>query len=220
MGTLVGFLRLALCNLKCAWCDTKYTWNFGDGVEEKNGAKTVRIADEIHETDVDKVVDAVLTLGITRLVVSGGEPLLQRKELADMVQRAKSRGLTWCEIETNGTLKPEELAGVIDQFNVSPKLATSGNPMGRYNPDALRALNDTDKAIFKFVYTGPEDLPEIRKVIDECSIPNYRVWLMAEGKTKPEQEAHEQGAADAAISNKFNFSPRLHVKLWGSKRGV
>src|SRR5437867_4839968 len=88
------------------------------------------------------------------------------------------------EVETAGTIAPALDAGLVDRWNVSPKLASSGNPLERrYKPDVLRAFDATGRAVFKFVVTAPGDLDEIAGIVSECALSN--VWVMPEG-TDPE----------------------------------
>ena len=67
------FLRTAQCNLKCTWCDTKYTWDW----------KNYDFSKEVKEMTIDEVKDAITELEIKHLVITGGEPLLQQDDLAD-----------------------------------------------------------------------------------------------------------------------------------------
>ncbi|MES4793247.1 MAG: pyrroloquinoline quinone biosynthesis protein PqqE, partial [Chloroflexota bacterium] len=89
------------------------------------------------------------------------------------------------EVETNGTVAPGPMAGLIDQFNVSPKLAHSGNVgLRRLVPEALRALVATGRAWFKFVVAEPGDLAEVREICALTGVEPGRVVLMPEGTTE------------------------------------
>lgn len=229
MGRNVTFLRLSVCNLHCRWCDTWYTWNFGkgDGVEERFGSKTVKMADEVHEMSVQEVADKLRSLEPRRVVISGGEPMIQQKLLADLIYKLKC-GEDWeFEIETNGTIPiiPEPgkhtVLGLLDQINCSPKLASSGNPVQmRFKPKVLKEYLATNKAFFKFVIVETRDLEEVRMIVREVGIPPDRVYLMPQGKTKAEQEQFQGAVAALAQQEGFNFSPRLHILVYDSKRGV
>ena len=133
MGRQAVFLRLALCNLKCSWCDTKYTWDWkGEfGVAYKR-------ADEIHLLDIKRVLDGLYDhlpedyLVKPLLVVSGGEPMLQSKGLLELIELLPNRFVGDVEIETNGTIEPfDSSLGAYVTFNVSPKLGNSGNPVAQ-----------------------------------------------------------------------------------------
>lgn len=230
MGQPVKFLRTAVCNLQCIWCDTWYTWNFGkgDGVEERFGSKTVKREDELHKMSIPLVAEMLNNIACPRLVISGGEPMLQQEALLQVILACTSADipnpLTWIEIETNGTqlLKQIDqrgytLADYIHQINCSPKLENSGNPKeARYKPEVLKQYQATGKAEFKFVVQSDGDLIEIEQIVAECGLKN--VWLMPQGKTKEEQSERARQVAELAANKGWNFSPRLHIELWGSKR--
>lgn len=236
IGRSVTFLRLSVCNLHCVWCDTYYTWNFGKGDGEKRwGLPTVKMADEIKEMEVDEVVAKLRSLKPRRVVISGGEPMLQQKALCELMYKLKRMdrpgGLheDWeFEIETNGTVPFDQqgyegytMWSLLDQINCSPKLESSGNAKEiRFRPDVLREYNSTMMAYFKFVVCKEEDLAEIAEIIEESGIHKDRVYLMPQGKTKAEQEAFQLQVQEYAQQKGYNFSPRLHVLLWDSKRGV
>lgn len=226
-GTSVGmpctFLRLSVCNLHCKWCDTWYAWNFGkgDGIEERHGAKTVKMKDESHEQTIKQVGDKLIELKTKNLVITGGEPLLQQKELDELFIYLMAAGKLpeVIEIETNGTVALEpEIVPWITQINCSPKLENSGNDKtARYRPEVLKQYQKITRAFFKFVATNELDLLEIDGIIKECDLLN--VILMAEGKTKDEQEQNQQKIAHLARTRGWNFSPRLHILLYDTQRG-
>ncbi len=212
-GRKVMFLRLSLCNLSCSWCDSKYTWDW------KNFDKTK----EVHEKTVKEIVEelTLLSKGVRSLVVSGGEPLIQQKKLIPLFQRLKDE-FWWIEIETNGTLVPEpEVFRLLDQINCSPKLSNSGDSRDRRVKDAsLRALVAHPKTFFKFVIGSQEDVGELWEYVSNYSIDPSRVYLMPLGKTPEELQLTTALVKKMAEDNGFIYSSRLHIELWGMKRGV
>ena len=209
-GTPTGFLRLATCNLKCSWCDTKYTWDWS---QYDYSQEVATLATE----DVRRRIDA---LGTNRLVITGGEPLMQQRALAPLASGLKSGGYS-CEIETNGTLAPSaDMVSAIDQWNVSPKLANSHNAIERRHiPNALQVFRNLDNAYFKFVVVEPEDLAELDDLIERYSIPKHRVLLMPEGTTPETLDRRSSWLAEACTDRGYRFTTRLHILLWGDKRG-
>ena len=146
------FVRLAECNLRCGWCDTKYTWDWANH-DKKSG--TV-------ELSLDDVAARTLSAsgeGVRNAVFTGGEPLLQQDELVLLAERLRERGFR-VEVETNGTVLPTEaMAAVVDQWNVSPKLASSGNAeRARHRPSVLEWFAARPNAQFKFVMTSDDDV--------------------------------------------------------------
>lgn len=224
LGRPVVFARLSGCNLQCSWCDTPYTWAFTEGLAEKHDeGKVYDRSQEQIKISVGEAIDQVSTLKIPRLVITGGEPMTQQKGLTELANGLKANNEDyWVEVETNGTIVPkQETIDAVDQFNVSPKLANSGNELAKRRKDrAMEAYVASGKADFKFVVFGDEDLPEILEMVEQYSIPPEKVFLMPEGRTEEEVERHQKELVDLAIKNNFNVTTRLHVLIWGAKRGV
>lgn len=213
-GRRAVFVRLGRCNLDCSWCDTPFTWDW-DRFDP---------AVELESTTVELVVTQVVSLladqpGI--VVITGGEPLLQRAGLSRLLAMLADAGIEWIEIETNGTQVPLSSARERAHFNVSPKLNNSGvDPGRRYNPEALDVLNRQLHATFKFVVTCPEDLVEVQALVDAHQIAPERVWIMPEARTAALLEGKRASSlAEAAVARGWNVSSRLQVVLWGDERG-
>lgn len=206
-GRRAGFVRLGRCNLACRWCDTPYTWDW----------QRFDPAVELSERFVDDVAAEVTAMSVPLVVITGGEPLIQQHGLAELLDRLTPQHDI--EIETAGTIAPE--AAVVEcttRFNVSPKLASSGNPAGRrYHPDVLRAFEATGKAIFKFVVTDSSDLDEIATIVEEGGLTD--IWLMPEGTDAAAITAGMRALAEPVLERGWNLSGRLHVLLWGDQRG-
>jgi 7-carboxy-7-deazaguanine synthase len=207
-GRRCGFVRLGRCNQACHWCDEPQTWAW-DRFDR---------AAELHEMSVDDVVAAVDAMDVDMVVVTGGEPLLQQGEVEALLRALKARGMR-IEIETAGTIAPAMAAGLVDQWNVSPKLANSGNPLEqRYKPDVLRAFEVTGHAAFKFVVCEPVDLDEVGAIVQECSLTN--IWIMPEGTDTQTLLRRSTVLANDVVKRGWNLSTRLHILLWGDRRGV
>ncbi len=203
------FLRTAQCNLKCTWCDTKYTWDW----------KNYDFQKEVKEMTIDEVKDAILDLEIKHLVITGGEPLLQQDDLADLLSFLKPD--FYVEVETNCTILPNKmLTDLIDQWNVSPKTKNSGNPLELCeNNECYYFFANQENCFFKYVVENESDIPEIKKFVTKYNIPENRVQLMTQASTKEEISMKEKSISELAKLHNFSFSPRLHVALWGSQRG-
>ena len=203
------FLRTAQCNLKCTWCDTKYTWDW----------KNYDYAKEVNEMTIEEIKEQILDLEIKHLVITGGEPLLQQDDLADLLSFLKPD--FYVEIETNCTILPNKmLTDLVDQWNVSPKTENSGNPLELYeNDECYYFFANQENCFFKYVVENESDIPEIKKFVTKYNIPENRVQLMTQASTKEEISMKEKSISELAKLHNFSFSPRLHVAMWGSQRG-
>jgi len=158
------------------------------------------------------------------VVLTGGEPMLQQDAINWLALRYVELGHC-VEIETAGTIAPDELMewplGV--RFNVSPKLASSGNELERrYRPEVLRSLCQRGTTNFKFVVSRDNvlsDLAEIEEITQDCGLPSERVWIMPEGTGPQDQLEGMRQLERMIINQEWNLSVRLHVLIWGNERG-
>ena len=219
MGMPVAFMRLSRCNLACVWCDTAYTWHFqGDERPHRGGVEYDRKANQLSLPE-DEVAARIMALGQSRLVITGGEPLLQAPALARLLELLPDVSV---EIETNGTTKaPAPLDIRIDQFNVSPKLAHSGNPAElALLPERLDAYATDPRAWFKFVIAKPADVDEVLALRDRYRFRPGHVFLMAEGTDSETLREREKWLAPLCVRHGFRLSDRLHIHLFGDTRAT
>lgn len=223
IGKPVAFVRLSRCNLACTWCDTAYTWHFAskygdDDRPHRDGVTFDRKANQV-ALDVSDVAERIAALGQNRLVITGGEPLLQGPALADLAETLPSMAI---EIETNGTTPvPVRLDIQVDQFNVSPKLAHSGNaPRLALIEERLAFYAADDRAFFKFVIASPDDLAEVLTLQRRFAIPPKRLYLMPEGTDSAALQARSKWLVPLCMEHGFGFSDRQHIHLFGDTRGT
>lgn len=216
IGQRCAFVRLGGCNLSCRWCDTPYTWDW-TGLGDSGIAYNPR--DELSAMRPDAVLEKLLDCDVPLIVISGGEPLSQQKRLLPLVERLLNAGRR-VEIETNGTVVPDaelRLPGV--RFNVSPKLAHSGDPESRrLVPEALQALGQVPGTAFKFVCKTADDLDEVASIVDRWG--TSPVWIMPEGQTAGRVRGNLAALGDAVVARGWNLTTRLHIDVWGDRRGV
>ena len=219
MGKPCAFVRLSRCNLACRWCDTPYTWHFdGDDRPHRGEVTYERSANQITLAE-DEVAQRIAALGQPRLVVTGGEPLLQAPALARMLALLPDMTI---EVETNGTVAPPPaLDALVDQYNVSPKLAHSGNPAAlALLPERLAAWAAEPRAFLKFVVADPADVEEVLDLASRFAIPRARIYLMAEGTDPATLAARERWLAQLCLGHNLTLSKRLHIELYGDTRGT
>ncbi len=219
IGRPVAFVRLSRCNLACTWCDTAYTWRFeGDNRPHRDGLSFERKANQVMLEEAE-VAARIMALGQDRLVITGGEPLLQGAALARMV--ALLDGMT-VEIETNGTVAPHPaLDALVSQYNVSPKLSHSGNPIDSAQiPERLTEWIQKPQAWFKFVVATPADVDEVIALIETHGLPRERVFVMPEGTDSTTLRSRERWLAPLALQHGLRLSDRMHIHLYGDTRGT
>jgi 7-carboxy-7-deazaguanine synthase len=200
-GAPATFVRLQGCSVGCAWCDTRYSWDPDGG----------------RAWDLDALVAETLGPGCPRVVVTGGEPL-ESAIFAPLVQALIARGLA-VEVETSGVLEPPPDLDAV-QWNVSVKLASSEVAEGRrVNPAAIRAFLARD-AWWKFVVAGPGDVAEVLRLAERFALPRGRVLLQPQAIRAQELTERSAWLVEVCKRYGFRFSPRLHIWLWGPRRGV
>lgn len=200
-GVPAHFLRLQGCDVGCLWCDSKYTWDPAGG----------------RESTFDALAAEAFALGDAGLVViTGGEPL-EHAGLPEFLDAACAR---WqrVEVETSGLLPPpRSLANLF--YNVSPKLPAATTRWSE-TWTHVRAWAAEPRATFKIVTGAPPDPDDAVRLIAEHSLPRERVALMPEGLTDAVLRERAVALAEVCKRENLRMSPRLHVWLWGAKRGV
>ena len=227
-GRPAVFVRLSLCNLHCRWCDTDYTWNwegtpFTHDRDREPGYTKYKQDEQMVAMAPDEVARIVARWPTRRVVLTGGEPLLQQHGLRALAAELSAGYPSYFfEVETNGTLMPEAaLDSFIGQYNVSPKLENSGNREAlRIRPRVLEWFTASGKAWFKFVVSSIGDAAEIRNIIERAGIPGERVLLMPEGRTPEAVTAHRDLVVNLCLEHGYTFTDRLHLRLFGARRGT
>ena len=211
VGQPATFLRLAGCNLACEWCDTPFSWDWS---RYTNSA--------VEHVEAAELAQRLLSLTPEKtslLVVTGGEPMLQRQGLVETLSIVQSaRPEVRVEVETNGTVLPgDALSAMVALFVVSPKLANAGK-RNLVSRDAVTQFVPTP-AVLKFVVRSATDVREAAALAEQAGFSSDRVWIMPEGVTTADYARHGRAVADAAISHGFRISPRLHISIWDDERG-
>jgi organic radical activating enzyme len=198
---------LAGCNLACAWCDTSYSWDWQS--HDYATHVTVQYPSEVSER----------CGRAERLVITGGEPLLQQRALESVLSVLPAS--LPIEVETNGTVLPAEaLLARVTQWNVSPKLSNSAEPSSRRLKErVLKTLLGTGRAWLKLVVACPEDADEALALVNELGWPRERVYLMPLAATREHYRRTLPIVEDLSRHHGVHLSPRLHVERWNGVRG-
>ncbi len=218
-GTLMGvpttFVRFFACNLRCSWCDTKYSWSVREGGTWES-------------ISPQEVSERVRALRARHVVLTGGEPTLQ-KELAHLAQLLKDREhhLT---VETNATIFPAAAVPLVDLWSLSPKLSSAGENYLRY-PVIERFLEGLrpDQQQWKFVIRDDTDERALRDLLTRYPVFAERrlpVILQPEGDTAtldyPSALEHLAERLRDPFWDKYHVRvlPQMHVIIWGRRRWV
>lgn len=211
VGVPSVFVRLSGCNLRCKWCDTPYASWEPEGDDLMLGT----------------VLADVRRNWASHVVVTGGEPMIS-PAITILTEKLKGLG-QHITIETAGTVYAPVTC---DLMSISPKLANSTphrrdggrwaaqHERLRYQPDVLKRLMGEFEYQLKFVVSSEEDLEEIGKIIEETGADRGRVLLMAEGTTVEAIYERASWLVEVCKREKLRYSPRLHIDVWGNKRGV
>ena len=207
-GTFTGwpslFVRLTGCNFRCEWangvrCDTPYSsWNaVTDGILD---------FEELQKHDNGK----------THLVITGGEPLMQPQAVTEIISKWTG---PWT-IETNGSM-PSAIETGSGLLSISPKVNTTENhdfDAYRENVLSLIKMNPRSLAQVKFVANQIEDFQLFEKFVVGFPKDVYIV-VMGCGTTKEEIDSRAQWIVDECLKRGWNYSDRMHLRLWGGGKG-
>ena len=209
IGCPALFIRLGECNLRCPWCDTLEVFT--------------KFEDISIEVLFKKVID-ILELqrhNTNRIILTGGEPLLQQNELSDFLALLKKEKNTINEIETNGTIKPEShLLPYIQTWNVSPKLFLKEQMHLKYDM-VYKFFAEFYAANFKFVVSDLDEFKLMVKFIEKYKIPEYKVYVMPNALVR--ESLYSDFVLNLVEKVKefgYNFTTRLQILLWNDKKGV
>jgi 7-carboxy-7-deazaguanine synthase len=219
-GELTGvpsvFIRTSGCNLRCSWCDTPYaSW-------EPEGDRHT----------IDGIIARVKTYSSAKhVVLTGGEPMIA-KDIRLLASDLKALGYH-ITIETAATIAPEAI--VCDLVSMSPKLLNSApdsikfgpwrkkHEATRWQPEVIRTWLDNGYGYqFKFVISQPGDIEEMQGMVKSLQrdIPNSKILLMPEGITQEAIKSRGLWLSEQCKKFGYRYANRLHIELYGNKRGT
>jgi 7-carboxy-7-deazaguanine synthase len=209
------FIRTSGCNLRCTWCDTKYASWYPEG----------------SDIPLPEILEKSLSYPARHCVLTGGEPMIA-PDIQPLAAALHAAG-KHVTIETAGTVDP---AGIdCDLASISPKLSNSTPSAEALNPawrdrheksrlrlPILRAWIDQYPFQLKFVVETAADIAEIGELLSAIDrpIPPAKVLVMPQGVDLPTLRGRDETLVDACLRLGYRYCNRLHIDLFGNKRGT
>jgi organic radical activating enzyme len=174
------------------------------------------------------------------LVITGGEPLLGwQRAYTELLSHPRMADLKNITFETNGTqeLQKDFRHFLLDwtlnskfgkkgpsalTFSVSAKLSASGESWEEaIRPDVVMSYAEIGHTYLKFVVETDAHIHEAIRATDEFRAAGFTgpVYLMPQGGVVEPYDANKLRIADICVRQGWNYSPRLHVDLWGNGWG-
>ncbi len=234
-GTPSLFLRFGGCNMKCEGFGCKETSS--EGVEVI-GCDTVYAVNKEHFShswveitktqELLNVLDLYELPGAVDIVLTGGEPLIYANDIifVEFLNALHHNEHRIC-FETNGSLGVDfEKYPVYKEciFALSVKLSNSGESLKkRVNGDIIYSLaSNASEAFFKFSIDAESINLGLEEEIEEITIhaPRTQVYCMPVGGSKEEVERNTEPLIEFCKTKGYNFSDRLHIRIWDQNKGV
>ncbi len=204
-GLPVTFIRLFGCNLRCSYCDTKYSYDDAPYTE----------------MSVEQILAACIRFDVRRITLTGGEPLIHA-EVRDLIGRLLVYGFE-VNVETNGSIDLKEFEDLHTKLHVSPNLfytmdykSPSSGMCGKNKLSNFQYLRPKD--VLKFVVGSEEDLQEMLKILTDYSIEAQVFVSPVFGKIEPSR------LVEFVLDNELDdvrVQVQLHKIIWDpEKRGV
>lgn len=194
IGRPTFFIRTAVCNLRCSWCDTKYSWERGT------------------EMAVEAILQEVGRQRARNVCLTGGEPLLW-PDAPELVDALVARGYR-VVVETSGSVSVADVArngGVCVSMDIKCPSSGMEDKMELRNLPLLRPQDQ-----LKFVIADRRDYEYAKGILEERR-PACEVVLQPEGGRRllPLAEWTLRDGLDVRVL------PQLHKLIWPDKeRGV
>lgn len=197
IGVPFAFIRLTGCNLRCAYCDSVYSF--------KGGKKM----------SIDEILETIRPYEVRHVLLTGGEPLLQRNT-PELLQRLVAEGYD-VSIETHGEVS---IQAVAPYARIVMDIKTPGSRMqrGGYREN-IQYLKPSDE--IKFVITSQSDYYWARDLMRSVKLPTREILfspaLPAENSPSPYEGVQPRWLAERILEDKLpvRFQLQLHKQLWG-----
>jgi 7-carboxy-7-deazaguanine synthase len=209
------FLRLGGCNLRCPGfsergCDSYYA------VDKK-------YMNEWEKLNIDEVIEKINALKEKNedLVITGGEPTLYYKEIYPLIESYQDK----ITVETNATInidfeKYPKYKDVV--FAMSVKLSNSGEEYKkRVKKEVIKNIAaNAKKSFFKFVVNKENLDLQLKEILDITEGIDLDIYCMPMGECPKELEENAKSVFEFCLKNNFCYSDRIHIRIFGKKKGV
>lgn len=193
IGIPTFFIRLTGCNLRCEWCDTKYSYSGGE------------------QRTVDNVIEETLKYDTKYVCITGGEPLLQ-KEVYPLMYKLLENGKRII-LETSGSISIEDVP-TEDDLIIAMDIKTPSSKMVEYNIYGnIELLGAND--YLKFIIADTKDYEFSKEIINKYEFEGEKIF-------QPVGGLDLRWLAERVLKEKLNVRvlPQLHKIIWGERRGV
>lgn len=189
------FVRLAGCNLRCGWCDTKYALDDG------------------RPMTLDEINREISTYPCKNISITGGEPLLQKQELLELINLLR-RNEFWIQLNTNGTIFDGDIFQKIDLLTVDCKCPSS---LMKSDLAVLKKVKKSfdKKSQIKFVIANDMDFEYAKKVAAELDFST--AVFQPEWQNKKYIEQIIEKVKAQSINARIII--QQHKVIWGNKKG-
>lgn len=231
IGTPSVFLRLGGCNLRCSGFGNQYTGSTIIGCDSIYAANAKFSKEWKFYENAQELIFEIQSLSDVNfdIVITGGEPTLQfgNPILLETIKHFLQKGHR-ISVESNGSVdfRFDEVLKEL-YFTLSVKLSNSGEPINRrIKPSVIQNIIDNAKnVVFKFVLNAKmcEDgsaISEIKDLLSKLNLKNNRIYLMPQGVSVEELDKNIQKIYPLCLQEGFCLSDRIHIRIWGDKRGV
>lgn len=231
IGTPSVFLRLGGCNLKCSGFGNRYIGSDIIGCDSIYAANAKFSKEWKFYENPQALIFEIQSLSDINfdIVITGGEPTLQfgNPILLETIKYFLQKGHR-ISVESNASVDFRFNDALKElHFTLSVKLSNSGEAMSkRIKPPIIQNIIDNAKnVVFKFVLNSKmcEDgsgILEIKDLLSKLNLKNNRVYLMPQGVSVEELDKNIQKIYPLCLQEGFCLSDRIHIRIWGDKRGV
>ncbi|GAX87735.1 6-pyruvoyltetrahydropterin 2'-reductase [Lebetimonas natsushimae] len=214
-GRISVFLRLGGCNLRCP--------GFGEKGCDSYYAVDKKYKNEWEKLNIDEIIKRIESLKQKNedLVITGGEPTLYYREIYPLIESYSGQ----ITIETNATIdinfkKYPKYKDVI--FAMSVKLSNSGEEYKkRVKKEVIKNIaKNAEKSFFKFVINKENLNLQLKEILDITTGIDLDIYCMPMGESPEKLEENAKSVFNFCLENSFCYSDRIHIRIFGKKKGI